>query len=410
MPELTSIARLPDVVLRPGGLPSDRRPRLVATGYGGSVRGSFSGSTGYLADAGIDDGSIDGAFTLFSTDRHDRVLQARGALWKAQRLLARQSTGGFKFSAEFSAHLWRKHLPALAGTDVINNFQLFSDDFRARRRAHDVGAFFYIDGTLHDYLGGYRDYDVAAIDPATAGRVMDLERRGYHDADTVVTMSEHTARTLVSQYGLPRDRISVVLPGANLSDEMADRVIALREIRAEDQELTVGFIGVYPERKGLPKLAAAITALRAEGVPIRLLVVGRCPDDIASLDGVEALGYISKTAEPDRFVDAMSRMDLGAMLSTVELSGIAVLEFLRCGIPVLATDVGGIPDNLRDGGGTTVSPTATTEEVAAVLGRLVGDETERRRLTAHAQARAHTTRWQRTAAALGELVAASRRR
>ena len=406
----TAVAGLPDVVLRRGEFRTDRKPRLVSTGYGGSVRGSFSGSTGYLADAGIAEGSLDGAFTLFSADRPDRVLQARGAWWKAQRLLARQSTSGFKFSADFSAHLWRRHLPALTGTDVINNFQLFSDDFHDRRAALDVGAFLYVDGTLHDYLDGYREYDVATIDPSTADRVLELERRGYHEADAVAVMSEHTARTLVSRYALPRERITVVLPGANLSDEMAEGVVARRAARRQDEELTVGFIGVYPERKGLPKLAAAVAALRAEGVAIRLLVVGRCPDDIAALDGVEALGYISKSAEPDRFVEALSRVDLGAMLSTVELSGIAVLEFLRCGIPVLATDVGGIPDNLAGGGGTTVSPTATTEEVAAVLGRLVTDEAERHRLTAEAQARADGARWQRTAAALGELVATSRTR
>lgn len=401
-----AVAALPDVTLRQDHFPADRRPRLVATGYGGSVRSSFSGSSAYLADAGIDNGSLDGAFTLFSSGHADRGLQARGALWKAQRLLHRERSSGFKFSGEFSAYLWRRHLPALAGADVISNFQLFSERFFARRADYGVRAFFYIDGTLHDYLRGYRDYDVAVIDSATTDRVIELERRGYHSADGIAVMSEFTALTLVSEYGVDRDRITVVLPGANITDAMAEQAVAARRARPSSAEFTVGFIGVYPERKGLPKLAAAVAILRKQGVPVRLQVVGRCPDDIGSMDGVDALGFISKTAEPTRFVEAMSRIDLGAQLSTVEMFGIAVLEFLRCGVPFLATDVGGISDILPGGGGIGVPGDVSVEGVADAIRSFIDDAGGRDRLIATAAQRSDQVRWQWTAAALGEFVAA----
>jgi glycosyltransferase involved in cell wall biosynthesis len=400
-----AIGDLPDVLLRADGFPGNRRPRLVATGYGGSVRTSFSGSSAYLAEAGIENGSLDGAFTLYSTRRPDRVLQAQGALWKARRLLRREAIGGFKFSAEFSAHLWRRHLPSLAGTDVISNFQLFSERFLRQRESHGIGAYFYLDATLHDYLEGYREFDVAGVDPSTADRVFALERDGYQRADGIAVMSSQTAETLTSHYEVPADRVRLVLPGANMSDEMAERVIEARATRAATDECVVGFIGVYPERKGLPRLASAIGALRREGVPVRLLVVGRCPEEIAVMDGVEALGFISKTAEPGAFVAALARMDLGCLLSTAEMSGIAVLEFIRCGIPVLATAVGGIPDNLRGGGGISVPGDASATDVAAAIGRFIDDGDERRRLEAEARARSGSVRWHAAAAALGEMVA-----
>jgi len=400
-----AVSRLPDVVLRQGEIPPGRRPRLVATGYGGSVRTSFSGSSFYLSSAGIDSGSLDGAFTLFSDQRPDRALQAKGAWWKLQRALRRESVSGFKFSGEFSAHLWRRHLPALAGTDIISNFQLYSERFFRQRTAYGVRAFYYLDGTLHDYLRGYREYDVQAIDPSTLDRVIELERQGYHHADGVAVMSEFVARTLVEEYGLARDRITVVPPGANLTDETAERIVAARHARAEAEEFTVGFVGVYPERKGLPKLAAAVAALRRDNVPVRLQVVGRCPEDIASMDGVDALGFISKATEPTRFAEAMARVDLGCQLSTVEMFGIAVVEFLRCGIPVLATDVGGVSDTLSGGGCIDVAADVTTDEVGAAIRRVVDDRAERQRLSVEAADRRDTMRWQRTATALGELVA-----
>lgn len=400
------IAALPDVVLAPQFAPG-RRPRLVNTGYGGSVRTSFSGSGAYLAEAGIADGTLDGVVELYSTLRPDRNLQARGLLWKAQRALRRQRTSGFKFAPEFSDHLWHRHLPALAGTDVISNFQLLSREFFDRRAALDIGATFYVDGTLHDYLLGYAAYDVAAIDPATVAAAIAAEREGYERADHIAVMSSFTAETMHTVYGVAPERVHVIAPGANLPDAMAEQVIARRRHRRQrppSDEVVVGFVGVYPERKGLPKLADAVQVLRAEGLQVRLRVVGRCPDDIAARDGVDALGYLSKTDEPGRFVDALAGMDLGCQLSSAEMYGIAMLEFLRCGIPILATAVGGASDVVRGGGSLAVAGDASVEEVAHVLREFVTDETLRDRLRHAAGLRSSQVRWQTTARALGALL------
>lgn len=404
MSDLRAVAALPDALVRTDAVPGGRRPRLVATGYGGSVRSSFSGSSAFLAEAGIAAGTLDGCFTLYNSSAPDRGLQALGAAWKMRQLLRRESASGFKFSPEFSAYVWRRHLAAVAGTDVISNFQLFSRRFFERRASYDVRCAFYLDGTLHDYLVGYREYDTAGIDPRTAERVMAVEREGYHAAEAVAVMSEFTASTLVKEYGLPRERIAVVLPGANLPDEMAERVHARRAERLPSDDVVVGFVGVYPERKGLPALAQAVSLLRREGLPVRLVVVGSCPDDIALLDGVEALGYVSKTREPDRFVEALAQIDIGCQLSRAELFGIAVLEFLRCGIPVLATEVGGVTDVLGLGGGTGISGDYTVDEVAEALRRFVVDEELRRRLTHEARQRAPHVRWEGAAAELARLV------
>lgn len=391
---------LPEVLLSDSPVPAGRRPRLLATGFGGSIRSSFSGSSVYLAEAGIERGVLDGAFTLYSDAVPDRVLSARGAMWKLRRLMSRQQRGGFKFAPEFSDHLWDKFLPSLAGTDVVNNFQLFSDDFWSKRDEFDVRGFFYLDGTLHDYLRGYREFDVASIDPASVDRAIAAERNGYQRCDGIAVMSEFAARSLVDVYGIPRSKIAVVLPGANVSDSMAEAVIAARREHTPGPDVVLGFIGVYPERKGLPLLAAAVEALRSEGVGVRLRVVGRCPADIANMEGVDYLGFIDKQKEPERFVSALAGMDLGCLLSQVELSGIAMLEFLRCGIPVAAKDVGGLPDNLVGGGGFLIPAGATLDEVVAALRSPVTRPSELQALTTAAHARIQNTGWGATADAL----------
>ena len=406
MADLRAVAHLPDAVVRTDSGPVGRRTRLIVTGYGGSVRSSFSGSSGYLADAGIQDGSLDGAITLWSSSVPDRGLQLRGAAWKAQRLLRGERINGFKFSEQFSAHVWRRYAEVLGGTDLISNFQLFSRDLFRRRQALGIGAWFYLDGTFYDYLVGYSEYDTAVIDPATVRRAIEVERAGYEEADGLIVMSEFTAQTLREHYGVAPGRIRVVLPGANLTDEMAERVAAARAARPPTDDVVVGFVGVYPERKGLPKLAQAVSRLHSEGLPVRLLVVGRCPQEVEELPGVEALGFIDKHRESARFVQALARIDLGCQLSTAELFGIAVLEFLRCGVPVLATEVGGVTDVLYNGASLPVPGDVTIDGVAEEIRRFVDDEQLRRRLTAEAQARAAGLRWQATAAELGRIIEA----
>lgn len=415
MPSTTdrgTLLLLPDALLAPeSAFEASRPPRLVATGFGGSFRSSFSGSSYYLAAAGIATGTLDGGFTLYSNEHPDRGLQLRGALWKAQRALLRERRAGFKFAPEFSEHLWHRHLPALAGTDLVNNFQLYSSEVFARRAELDIRTSFYLDGTLHDYLEGYRDFDVSEVDETTTRRAIEVEREGYQQADAIAVMSRGAATTLEQVYGIDPARVSIVLPGANLDDSMVASVSAGRAERADrDQydEFTVGFLGVYPERKGLPKLAEAIAQLRLAGVAVRLLVIGRCPEAIASMDGVQALGLIDKRTDPGRLAAALSTIDLGCQLSTVEMWGLAALEFVRCGIPVLATEVGGVPDMLPGGGTAGLPPDVGVEQVAATIQALVEDRAAYARLADGAAARSADARWERTAAALGELLAAQR--
>lgn len=397
----SALAELPDALLAPApSFAPSRRPRLVATGYGRSFRSSFSGSSHYLTTAGIAAGTLDGGFTLYAADRPDRGLQLRGAVWKARRVLARERPDGFKFAPEFSAHVWHRHLPALAGTDVVNNFQLFSPEVLARRAELGLRTAWYLDGTFTDYLLGYRAYDVAALDDATVRRAIAAEREGYAQGGPIAVMSTAVGSTLVEAYDVDPDRVEVVLPGANIDDATVARVAAGRADRPAGGEFIVGFVGVYPRRKGLPKLAEAVSRLRRQGVPVGLLVVGVCPPEIAAADGVEALGVLDKVTQAGEFAAALARIDLGAQLSTAEMWGIAVLEFVRCGIPVLATEVGGVPDMIPDGATVGVPAEAPVEQVAEAIRVLVEDPGAYARLAAEASVRSGDARWERTAGLL----------
>ena len=99
--------------------------------------------------------------------------------------------------------------------------------------------------------------------------------------------------------------------------------------------------------------------LRRAGYDIRLHIIGKCPPEISKRDGVTHFGLIDKRVDIDRFIEIIRNVDVGCMLSRAETAGIALLEFLRMGVPVMTTDVGGIPDIVDLGAGQLFLPEIT---------------------------------------------------
>jgi glycosyltransferase involved in cell wall biosynthesis len=159
--------------------------------------------------------------------------------------------------------------------------------------------------------------------------------------------------------------------------------------------LVVGFVGLAAERKGLPVIAAAVQLARSRGRDVRLNVIGNCPAEIAARPEVTYFGRIDKRTDIERFIEIVSALDLGCMLSRAELAGIALLEFLRLGVPVIASDVGGIPDIVALGAGELVRPDITAEELAAIFTRLIEDRDRLQRLQRLAWEKRHRASWKR---------------
>ena len=400
--ELTGL--LPIAMLADAPPPERRRPRLVvAQAYATALTGSFSGSTYYMAQSGIAEGEIDGAFGLAHGDpRRDLQLNLAGAAWKAGMKLRRRSTIGFKFMAAQRSRIWSRLMPSLRGHDLINNYQLYAPAFHARRKDFDIGAFIYTDGPLVDYFETYAPFDTNDIHPDVQQAAIEEERAGFAQMDAIITMSEQAADVVKRRCGVDPGRVFVVPPGCNIAD--ADVGPTPLPAPAPGAPFVLGFIGIFPLRKGIDRAAEAVRILRAEGLDVRLQVVGTCPPEIAAMDGVDDLGFINKRADPQAFVAAMRNVSLGCLLSRAELAGISVLEFLRFGIPVVGSGVGGMKDVLGDSGTITVPNEAPIEQLVAAIRTYAADPAAYAALRAKAAERIAWTRWARAVAQVGEIV------
>jgi glycosyltransferase involved in cell wall biosynthesis len=337
----------------------------------------LSGITYHLAMQGVEDGLLTGMMNLYPRVIRGFGVYARAGWWK----LCGGAHGrrGFKFTDGYLDSIWKRGLRMLQGSIVINNFQLFGSYFLQSHRTFGIAPYFYIDTTLGEMFTNYRSFDhYADIEETTIRQALAIEREGYAIAHKIVTMSKRSTDYIVKHYNVSQHKVYMLPPGANIPERL---LVSLddrpqRCPRADRRRMVIGFIGLYPERKGLPTIADGVELLRRAGYDIHLHVIGKCPPEISRRDGVTHYGVIDKSVHMERFLEIVRNFDLGCMLSRAESTGIALLEFLRLGIPIMATDVGGIPDIVDLGAGQLVSPEIKASDLAEHFAHLL-DEPER---------------------------------
>lgn len=355
----------------------------------------FSGTTYHLAQQGMEDGLLTGMINLFPKGLSAWRIYARAGLWKLSGGF--RGRHGFKFTDGYLNSIWKSTIPAMAGARVINNFQLFGSYFWQSHRDFGIQPYFYIDGTLDEYFGHYRAFDTAEIDETAMRDALALEREGYASCRKIVVMSKRTAASISQHYAVPQHKIHIVPPGANIPESLLQELdrVAEQRCRPDNKTFVVGFIGLYPERKGLPTIAEAVNLLRGSGYDIRLHVIGKCPPNIAQQDGVTHFGLIDKGVDTKRFIDIIRSVDLGCMLSRAEMAGVALMEFLRLGVPIVATDVGGIPDIVGLGAGQLVPPEISPRDLAQHFAELMDKPERLTELKEGAWRRRHNASWRR---------------
>jgi glycosyltransferase involved in cell wall biosynthesis len=130
--------------------------------------------------------------------------------------------------------------------------------------------------------------------------------------------------------------------------------------------LVVGTLGrLTPDKGGqddLLRAVAGVAALAPEGRPVRLLIVGDGPlrPELETLSADLGLGeravFAGLKAGPE-VARLLGCMDVFVLPSHREALPIALLEAMSVGLPVVATNVGGIPEIIEDGAnGLLVAP------------------------------------------------------
>ncbi len=235
------------------------------------------------------------------------------------------------------------------------------------------------------------DVSLVGSDP----RFQPLARFAVSQSDAISAPSRWLAETAYQELGLPRDVAIEVIP--NFVDTEIFRPLDAHaehgpKARLAERPRVLTHVSNFRPLKRVDDVVRIFAAVRAE-VPSRLDLVGEGPERSRIEALVASLGLASHVrflGEKSDLISLLQHSDLFLLPSQTESFGLAALEAMACGVPVVASDVGGIPEVVVDGEtGFLVAP-GDIALMAKHARRLLTDEDLRRRVSREARHVAET--------------------
>jgi glycosyltransferase-like protein len=249
------------------------------------------------------------------------------------------------------------------------------------------------------------------VDDFTTPSLIDCQRRAILEPDRILVVSEHWRDLLRREYGTAAE---VVHNGVDAARFQAADPGQARELRdragAADRPLILSVGGIEP-RKGSDTLVQALAGLEQAGRRPVLAVVGghsfqdyrpyrdRVLDSLPGLglrldDDVVLVGTVPDAELPAWYAAA----DVLAFPSTKEGWGLAVLEAMSAGLPVVTSDLPVFGEFLTPGRDALMTPMNNPPALAEALAKVLDDPALADRLRSAARATAERFSWARSAA------------
>ena len=204
----------------------------------------------------------------------------------------------------------------------------------------------------------------------------------WQRAAAVIALSRAIADQLASA-DVPPQRIHVIPPGVPTLD------IDSATHHESTPPLLVCIAALTPE-KGVHVLLDAMPHVLVAHPDVRLIVAGAGPEHAALQQRADSLGVAHAVQLVGHLPDSeqlLARATVAVQPSLSEGFGSAVVDAMSRGVPVVASDTGGLPDALALGGGVLVAP-GEADALAAAIVSLVGDASRRKQIGAEGRAAA----------------------
>jgi glycosyltransferase involved in cell wall biosynthesis len=205
-----------------------------------------------------------------------------------------------------------------------------------------------------------------------------IEGRAISKARYVIYPSEWAANSAIRDYGASPEKVQIIPLGASL-----ERIPLPAAPRApEGRTCNLLFVGRDWQRKGGELAVAALEKLAEYNLPAQLTIVG-CQPPLTFRDNIRVFPYLNKNREEEaRTLEQLyAEADFLILPTRAECGSIAAVEASAFGVPVIATDTGGLPANIKEGiNGHLLPLTATGDDFALVVATLFRDEKRYKKL------------------------------
>jgi N-acetyl-alpha-D-glucosaminyl L-malate synthase BshA len=182
----------------------------------------------------------------------------------------------------------------------------------------------------------------------------------------LTAVSEFLKNRTIEDFAVPAERIRVIPNFIDPNIFRRDRKPCHRATLAPKGEKILMHISNFRPVKRIPDVVEVFARISKE-VPSRLVLVGDGPERPRALERAEELGvkdgilFLGKHSSVD---ELLACADLFLLPSRNESFGLAALEALACGTPVIATETGGLPELVIHGETGYLFPLGAVDEMA----------------------------------------------
>ena len=198
--------------------------------------------------------------------------------------------------------------------------------------------------------------------------------RALEQADALVAPSRHVADYFATTLGSRAPAVRVIGNGVELTPPGA------RTPAGPDQPLTLAYVGTVVRHKGVHVLVQALRQARLPAVRVTLFgaavesYVHELQEAGDAIDGLTL--RVFGPYEPGQLAALLEDVDVVVIPSLVsETYSIVAREAFACGIPVVASRIGALPEGIRDGQNGLLFDPGSSLDLARILQTLDGDRT-----------------------------------
>lgn len=254
----------------------------------------------------------------------------------------------------------------------------------------DVIHGFYAENFLANTAGKFRgtpsvqEVHYASLYPYTLGEALGYPKKASgilwaahlrfaeyaaESAKHVITPSEYMKNLLIEKFRLPNEKISVVPIAVN------EDVFDVKKKKSGERGKLL-FVGRLVKEKGLDALLNALKITDLDDAELTVVGEGPLKEDYISLakkpgiaDRVSFRGWVTRK----ELLKEFGRADVLVVPSLAENFPRITLEAMGSGTPVVASSVGGIPEQIRDGLNGVLVPPDNPSKLASAIGELIKD-------------------------------------
>ena len=212
-----------------------------------------------------------------------------------------------------------------------------------------------------------------------------FEEQTLKRSNKLIAVSDFTRRELLKYYNVKEDKIRVIHNGVDIHKfaPPEDKEKVKQELGLSNKDFNILSVGRLYARKGLFTLIKSVSIVAKKYRHVKLIISGKGQKNEMKklVDYAEKLGIRSNILFTGYFPDAKlpklyQAADIFAFSTFYENLPFAVLEALSSRLPVVTTNVGGIPEMIEDGENGFLVPPANSAALADRILYLIGNPDE----------------------------------